>query len=347
MESVPSNGLNGPVSLRHVAAAAGVGVATASRALSGHPRVAAETRERVREVAERLGYRPNPLMAALGARKFRQAEARRGLGIAFLMRSPKGIGAVERYEKGAAERAEMLGYRLIRRDCSGENELGPLLKRLRDIGVAGVLLTPWQDGVELLHETDWSEFAVMQCGRSWEPTPFHTVRDDVGGAVRTAWEKALALGYERPGFAFFRHEPMHPDDFEREAMAAQCLRVAGLDPELLFIHPVGSDLREAAPLWFAETRPDCLITLPHGVRSTLRWSGMLERFPVGYLSLGSYANEMNRITGFQKVEEDVGRLAVDQIDFQVRRGEKGVPELRRTLTVTGRWIDGGSGHRKG
>ena len=46
--------------LRHVADACRIGLATASRALSGHPSVAAATRTRVRQKARELGYERNP-----------------------------------------------------------------------------------------------------------------------------------------------------------------------------------------------------------------------------------------------------------------------------------------------
>lgn len=46
-------------SLAQVAALSGVSVKTASRALGGEPRVAADTRSRVREAADQLGYRLN------------------------------------------------------------------------------------------------------------------------------------------------------------------------------------------------------------------------------------------------------------------------------------------------
>src|SRR5215211_7886529 len=47
-----------------VAREAGVGLGTASRALSGGPGVAEATRARVRAAAERLGYQPSPVARA-------------------------------------------------------------------------------------------------------------------------------------------------------------------------------------------------------------------------------------------------------------------------------------------
>ena len=53
------------VTIRTVAAEAGVSITTASRALSGEGRMQAETRARVRAVAERLDYRPNSMARGL------------------------------------------------------------------------------------------------------------------------------------------------------------------------------------------------------------------------------------------------------------------------------------------
>ncbi|TWH26122.1 LacI family transcriptional regulator, partial [Isoptericola variabilis J7] len=51
----------GVVTLKDVAAAAGVSVATASQALAGRGRMTAATRARVQRTADGLGYVANPL----------------------------------------------------------------------------------------------------------------------------------------------------------------------------------------------------------------------------------------------------------------------------------------------
>lgn len=58
-----------PATLVDVAAAAGVSVATASRAINAHPHVSPHTRARVLEAAERLRFQPSPAARALRTRR--------------------------------------------------------------------------------------------------------------------------------------------------------------------------------------------------------------------------------------------------------------------------------------
>src|SRR5258708_39009235 len=53
------------VTIRDVAAEAGVSIGTASKALNGQGKLRAETRERVMRAAQRLGFAPNTLAQAL------------------------------------------------------------------------------------------------------------------------------------------------------------------------------------------------------------------------------------------------------------------------------------------
>jgi LacI family transcriptional regulator len=50
-----------------LAAAAGVSKMTVSLALRGHQKISPATRKRIQELAEKMGYRPNPLVQTLMA----------------------------------------------------------------------------------------------------------------------------------------------------------------------------------------------------------------------------------------------------------------------------------------
>ena len=55
------------MTLKQIAARAGLSPATVSYALRGDPKIPPETRERVQAVARSLGYKPNPRIAGLMA----------------------------------------------------------------------------------------------------------------------------------------------------------------------------------------------------------------------------------------------------------------------------------------
>ena len=74
---------NRRISIRDVAREAGVSVTTVSHALNDKGRLHPETRARVREVAQRLGYRPNPAARSL-------VSGRTGL-VALLASLPSGV----------------------------------------------------------------------------------------------------------------------------------------------------------------------------------------------------------------------------------------------------------------
>jgi LacI family transcriptional regulator, galactose operon repressor len=99
------------VTIVDVARAAKVSRATASRALAGYGRIGAATQQRVREVAEQLGYRPNTVARAMRAGK----TATIGLvvtdvGNSFFAQATKAIAAT----------AARMGYEVLVADTDHE-----------------------------------------------------------------------------------------------------------------------------------------------------------------------------------------------------------------------------------
>ncbi len=67
--STSSHAKRGPVTLRDIAVRAGLSPSAVSMALLDHPRIGADTKERVRQIADDLGYVPNSAGRALRAQK--------------------------------------------------------------------------------------------------------------------------------------------------------------------------------------------------------------------------------------------------------------------------------------
>lgn len=62
----------GKVTINEVSAAAGVSIKTVSRVLNNEPNVRPETRQRVKQVAEELNYRPSQVARTLAGRRSHQ-----------------------------------------------------------------------------------------------------------------------------------------------------------------------------------------------------------------------------------------------------------------------------------
>jgi LacI family transcriptional regulator len=93
------------VTINDVAAAAGVSRATVSRALSGYGRINEQTIEHVRATAERIGYRPNALAAAMRAGKTKT--------IGLVVISDFTNAFFDRATKAIIDQAKELGYRVL------------------------------------------------------------------------------------------------------------------------------------------------------------------------------------------------------------------------------------------
>jgi LacI family transcriptional regulator len=136
----------GARALSDIARACGLSISTISRALRGHAKVSAATRHRIEEVAERLGYRPNPYIAALmsNVRRARRATAA-AAALARIDTSPnadewKADPVQSQFYIGALARAERLGHRL-ERFHGGNSNISParLTGILRARGITGVI----------------------------------------------------------------------------------------------------------------------------------------------------------------------------------------------------------------
>ena len=110
-----SSGLR--VSLRDIAREIGVSHVTVSLALRGDVRISVERRKEIAGVAERLGYRPDPMLSSLSA--YRQGkkphEIRSTVAWINQWPNPRSLRRYQEFDaywRGAHDYASQLGYRL-------------------------------------------------------------------------------------------------------------------------------------------------------------------------------------------------------------------------------------------
>lgn len=123
---------NKRVTIKDVAAEAGVSTQTVSRVINNRPDVASSTRKRVREVIDRLGYRPSALA--------RSMIRRRNYTLGVVTAGLKYIGP-SRVLHGITDAAEEEGYGLLLKQLPsfGSMAVEPILDRLVERRVEGLI----------------------------------------------------------------------------------------------------------------------------------------------------------------------------------------------------------------
>lgn len=123
---------NGRVTIKEVASAAGVSTQTVSRVINDRPDVSPETRKRVQEIIDQLGYQPSALARSL----IRQRSYTLGVVTSGL----KHIGP-SRTLSGITSAAEDAGYSLLLKELSrfNANDITSLFRTLLSRHVDGII----------------------------------------------------------------------------------------------------------------------------------------------------------------------------------------------------------------
>lgn len=334
-----------PVSINQIARLVGVSRTTVSLALRGDPKVSALTRDRVRAMADRLGYLPNPLVTAhmVYVRTARPLPIEKRLAFVSHL-SPEEMEACIRmphrvYLRAARARAHVLGYELephrLEESRTAARRLGVgLLERK----VAGVLLPPFNDrGPMPALELDLRPFAAVMIEQAFIEPRLHKVSVDQLTTIGRLIQRMLDYGYSRIGIALPRHMDEHANHswlagyqtFQEFCPADQ--RVPH------FISPEWD--QDSFLAWFERWRPEAIITIDPDIVHWLREARVNVPGEVACATL-SWTEQDPEMSGFHQNWETLGSVAVDQVAAQLFRNERGPPAEQRTLLVEAIWREG-------
>lgn len=177
-----------PVTLREVAASAGVSVATASKALNGQGRMKAQTRERIRETAQRLGFRPNSLAQSL--------LRRRSFTVGLLTNDTYGRFSLP-LMSGVSDALVDAGVSVFLCNVEDDTRLAQLhVEAMLDKRVDGIIATGKRIDRHLPVDLANLRIPVIYAFTQPDPGAIAFVSDDEGGA-RLAVEHLWRLGRKR------------------------------------------------------------------------------------------------------------------------------------------------------
>ncbi|MGF1448675.1 MAG: LacI family DNA-binding transcriptional regulator [Opitutales bacterium] len=336
------------VSIHDVAKAAGVSPTTVSQALRQVGRISQTTRERVRRVAEELGYHPNPLLSSLASKQFRDPSAVGQTPVAVLAIEVTGtIGKRHQVPERFKAHFAKMGYRAQWHRIARLEELKPLLDRLYSQGFQGLMLS--SVNLEAFpREFGWERFAVVQAGPVTCPVPFHRVDRDVAGTVRQALQIMVDRGYRRLGSALFCHDPPIEDDYNRLGAVLSFKKldtsVAMLVPPLLC---APSDM-DSYQRWARRYKPDGVLSL-NGYTYVSQGHADPEwnrRMGTVCFELNDNVDSVGYLAGFRPRIDGRRRVAAMFLDQLIRHGDRGIPEVPQTVLIPAEFQDGPSLPRK-
>lgn len=220
--------------MQDIARAAGVSQSTVSRVLNDAPTsvpIAVETRERVREVAERLGYRPNPLARGLrGARTMLLGVIVREITDPFFSM------AIEAISGEALAR----GYNVVLGIAHSKADEAIALRAVLETRHcdAILLLGDMRDEPKFLEDLHASQSLVVALWHGTELEGVPTVNIDNRAGIVAAVDHLIDLGHSR--IAFIGGRPLG-DIMERRTAYLDHLAERGLDTPEGYVQDVTND----------------------------------------------------------------------------------------------------------
>ncbi|MFI9503764.1 LacI family DNA-binding transcriptional regulator [Nocardia sp. NPDC052566] len=177
------------MSIKDVAAEAGVSVATVSRALNDRPSVSPEARARVLAAVEALGYRPNVV-----ARSLRTDQTRTlGLVISDVLNP-----YFTELARSVEEQARELGYSVIIGNADERPELQDHhIRTLLDRRIDGLLVSPADGGSPLVYDAACAGGPMVFVDRWIPDLDVPVIRADGRAAVRDLVAHLYRLGHRR------------------------------------------------------------------------------------------------------------------------------------------------------
>lgn len=333
----------GTVTIRSLARQLRLSVATVSEALRDNPRVRADTRLRVRRAAERVGYRPNPLLgAALSAVRRGAHQHYRG-NVALVDTAENGRTELMLFHReiahGAQERAQALGFNtelFWLGEAAGAVPKSRLGSILQARGITGVVLLPFNLAVNL-SDFDFSQFAAVQMDHCLIHPQLHTILPDHYISMVHALERLTQRGYQRIGLCMEQRKDIRLKNKWSAAFLAffrGYARDAGTPALILPELTRGEFLA-----WFQRYRPDLIVGHVQVMVDWLRETGVGVPDDVGFFNL-NLTERTGPCAGLDLEPRRLGGAAVETVVAMLHRQERGVPAYPQTITLEASWVEG-------
>lgn len=330
------------VTLRDIAARCDLSATAVSLALRNHPSIPEVTRKRVRTVTAEMGYRPDPVLAALNHYRRQRSPSNRGYVLAYVTSFEKRNGWQQspffrRAFRGAFERAETLGFRM---EHVWLNEPGFTRERFTQVlearGIRGMVIAPMPRPSSLL-DLPWDRFSSVAIGPSLISPVLHGASGDQYQGIMLALEQLRLLGYRRIGLMV---DPETDRRNHGKYQAAHALTATTGAPRPLMSSQPDDDELQA---WVARQKPDVVLSEVDTTFDRLVKLGIRIPQDLGFASL--VRSGRRGISGVETFPEQIAGAAVFRLQQMLYENETGIPDLPTCTFLPGRWVEGSTTRR--
>jgi LacI family transcriptional regulator len=321
-----------------------VASSTVSRALRDDPRIGPVLRQRVKDLAAKLGYAPNPLVSALMANRRRRGSAGAVDVIALVTnyggRQDWRTKDVCRWQfEGIQRRAKALGFRI---EIFALSEFGGDIARLqaalRARSIRGVLLgfSREEDAALRFDSTGFCVAALSAYfgGVVADRANFHGFFN-----VQLALSEMHTLGYQRIGLIVPELNNRISNNLWSAAFLDWQRRLPKRDRLEPFVPGENATPAEFSD-WLYRNAPDSLLVYKFPARTLLARRGIHVPDDIGLAHLYRTTQEMRDTAGIDGNLDAVGAAALDLVVERLYANSTGPTEHPKEVLIKGTWHGG-------
>jgi DNA-binding LacI/PurR family transcriptional regulator len=330
-----------------VARLAGVHKTTVSLALRNHPSIPLSNRARIREIADRVGYLPDPVLGAFNFHRLSNHPIRSAPSMAFLSDLPSSTDFEaspnhrEMY-RGAKTQAEAMGY-ILERFFVGPRQLSParLNRVLESRNISYVILGAFSTNTTEL-PLDWDRLCGLKIESFHVQPKIDVITADHRQAARLAVQNLRQLGYRRIGLILSHDLDLRLANLNHAGYRVEHQDASEKEVPILFIdeypkNVFNHSLRE----WIASQHLDAIIAADNEI--ALRICAHAPTFSPGIaLATLDVQESAANLAGILAGHRLVGARAVELLAISMHTNQRGIPAHTSTTYVPVDWQSGTS-----
>ncbi len=331
--------MEGPT-IRELAQHCGLSPSAISAALRNKKNISPETKQRVHQAAQELGYSSDAKLSQLMSYLRSNKGNRTAPSLILLYDSPSPSYIDDRpwlatYTNGVERRCAQFGY-IIEKIWARSASTARLNQILQARGVEGVILFQPTDFFPGEFAKDLGKYALCAIEGDHAGRNFPRVVSMGFENVRLAMKKVIELGYERPAMVIGNWVNEINDGLLRAGFIESqwALPASQRIPPLIM-----DDWHLQLDRWVKKNRPDVLLCGDSNTVKYLKKSGLRVPKDISVVHL-NHGHDVQSWAGVDNNHSEIGSAAVDLVVAQIHRGETGLPAHPKSIFLYGVWKDG-------